>query len=326
MPLRCNSWRLLAAATITLAFLHPQRAAAQDYPTRNITVVVAFAAGGFADGIARLIGQKLSARLGQNVVVENRGGAGGNIAAKLVAGAAPDGYTLLVTTTGLAINETLSKNKGFAAADLKAVAVVGSTPEVLTVHPSNPAKNLQEFLTAAQGKTVNFGTAGVGTGSHIAAEYFFKALGKVQAVHVPFQGGAPAINAAVGNHVEVLAASLAGGLAPQINSGALKGLAVASERRVSIIPNVPTYAEGGFPNFYAASWVGFFAPAQTNPANLAKLNAAINEALKDAEVQQRLNALGVVASSGTQPQADEYFRAEVEKWAKMVNSIGLATN
>jgi tripartite-type tricarboxylate transporter receptor subunit TctC len=325
MPLR-NVCRVLAAAALMLPVLHHPQAAAQDYPGRNITVVVAFAAGGFADGIARLIGQRLTERLGQTVVVENRGGAGGNIAAKLVAGAAPDGYTLLVTTTGLAINETLSKSKGFAAADLKAVAIVGSTPEVLTVHPSNPAKDLQEFLKGAQGKSVNFGTAGVGTGSHIAAEYFFKALGKVQAVHVPFQGGAPAINAAVGNHVDVLAASLAGGLAPQINSGALKGLAVASEQRVPIIPNVPTYQEGGFPGFYAASWVGFFAPAQTNAAILVKLNAAINEALKEPEVQQRLTALGVVASSGTQPQADGYFRAEVEKWGKMVGSIGLATN
>jgi tripartite-type tricarboxylate transporter receptor subunit TctC len=325
MPVR-DLWRTLAAAALMLAAVHQQHAAAQDYPARNITVVVAFAAGGFADGIARLIGQRLTERLGQTVVVENRGGAGGNIAAKLVAGAAPDGYTLLVTTTGLAINETLSKNKGFAASDLKAVAVVGSTPEVLAVHPSNPAKDLQEFLKAAQGKTVSFGTAGVGTGSHIAAEYFFKALGKVQAVHVPFQGGAPAINAAVGNHVEVLAASLAGGLAPQINSGALKGLAVASEQRVGIIPNVPTYQEGGYPDFHAASWVGFFAPAQTNAAILGKLNAAINEALKEGEVQQRLNALGVVSSSAAQPQAESYFRAEVDKWGRMVNSIGLATN
>jgi tripartite-type tricarboxylate transporter receptor subunit TctC len=323
MPLR-NRWRAgVAAALVLMGF---QQAAAQDYPNRNITVVVAFAAGGFADGIARLIGQRLTERLGQTVVVENRGGAGGNIAAKLVAGAAPDGYTLLVTTTGLAINETLSRNKGFAAGDLKAVAVVGSTPEVLAVHPSNPAKTLQEFLKGAQGKTVNFGTAGVGTGSHIAAEYFFKTLGKVQAVHVPFQGGAPAINAAVGNHVEVLAASLAGGLAPQINSGALKGLAVASQQRVGIIPNVPTYQESGYPDFLAASWVGFFAPAQTGAAILAKLNAAINEALKETEVQQRLNALGVVSSSGSQPQAESYFRAEVEKWGRMVNSIGLATN
>ena len=323
MPLRHVSRALAAALTLALAH-HP--AAAQDYPTRNITVVVAFAAGGFADGIARLIGQKVSERLGQTVVVENRGGAGGNIAAKLVAGAAPDGYTLLVTTTGLAINETLTKNKGFAASDLKAVAIVGSTPEVLTVHPSNPAKTLPELIKAAQGKSVSFGTAGVGTGSHIAAEYFFKALGKVQAVHVPFQGGAPAINAAVGNHVELLAASLAGGLAPQINSGALKGLAVASEQRVSIIPNVPTYAEGGYPGFFAASWVGFFAPAQTNAAVLTKLNAAVNEALKEPDVQQRLTALGVVSSATPQPQADAYFRAETEKWGKMVNSIGLATN
>ncbi|MGC1698917.1 MAG: tripartite tricarboxylate transporter substrate-binding protein [Pseudolabrys sp.] len=166
------------------------------YPSRNITFVVGFAAGGVADSIGRIVGQKLTDRLGQTVVVENRGGAGGNIAAKSVAGSAADGYTVLVTTTALAINETLHKNKGFTADDFTSVAIAASSPESLSVPPTMQVNNIGEFLKAMQGKPINFGSAGAGSGSHIATEYFLKALAKVPATHVPFQGGAPARNAA----------------------------------------------------------------------------------------------------------------------------------
>jgi tripartite-type tricarboxylate transporter receptor subunit TctC len=310
--------------TLVLMFV-PLSAAAQPYPARNITIVVGFAAGGVADGIARLVGQRLGERLGQSVVVENRGGAGGNVAAKHVAGTAPDGYTLLVTTTALAINETLHKNKGFSAADFKTVAIAASTPEVLAVPASN-TKSLPDLIKGAQGKAINFGSAGVGTGSHVAAEYFFKVLAKTNVVHVPFQGGAPAINAVVGGHVDMIAASLAGGLAAQIASGALRGLAVASDTRAAVIPAVPTFAEAGFPGFEAASWVGFFAPAQTSPDILAKLNGAIDAIVKEPDVQQRLRTLGFDAVTGSQAAAESRFKAEVDKWGKMVGSAGLAAN
>ena len=150
-----------------------------------------FAAGGVADTLARMVGQGLSERLHQNVVVENRGGAGGNIAAAAVAHASADGYTVLATTTALAINETLREAKQFSAADFKTVAIVASSPEALVTSPSNPANNLADFVKAAKGKTINFGSAGVGSGSHIEAEYFFKKIAKIEATHVPFQGGAP---------------------------------------------------------------------------------------------------------------------------------------
>lgn len=315
--------KVCAALALVPALAVPQPAAAQDYPTKPITFVVAFAAGGVADGIGRLIGQKLSEKLGQSVVVENRGGAGGNIAAKQVVGAAPDGYTLLVTTTALAINETLHRNKGFAASDLTAVAIAASSPESFAVHPSHAAATLKDFVASAKGKVIAFGSAGVGSGSHIAAEYFFKEIAQVPATHVPFQGGAPAINAAVGNHIDLLSITLGGGLVAQVKSGALKALAVASDRRVGAMPNVPTLAEAGYPNFQAASWVGFFVPAKTPAAVATRLNGAIDEIVKQPDVRERFVALGFDPVGGNQAEADKRFKAEVAQWGKMVTALGL---
>ena len=188
MPRMLRSWAVCLCA---LALLSPREAAAQDYPAKPITFIVAFAAGGVADGIGRMIAQKLGETFKQTIVVENRGGAGGNLAARQVASAAPDGTTILVTTTALAINETLHRNKGFAASDLETVAIVASSPEAFAVGKTSPATSLADVLAAAKGKTINFGSAGIGSGSHIAAEYFFKETAKVPATHVQSQGGAP---------------------------------------------------------------------------------------------------------------------------------------
>ncbi|MGE5773317.1 MAG: tripartite tricarboxylate transporter substrate-binding protein [Hyphomicrobiales bacterium] len=300
------------------------RANAQTYPSNKITLIVAFAPGGVADTLARLVGQSLSERLHQNVVVENRGGAGGNIAAGAVAHAAPDGYTLLATTTALAINETLRETKPFSAADFKTVAIVASSPEALVTSPSNPANNLADFVKAAKGKTINFGSAGVGSGSHIEAEYFFKKIAKIEATHVPFQGGAPAINATLGSQIDLLATTLGGGAAAQIAAGKLKGLGVASDKRVAVTPGVPTFAESGFPGFFAASWVGFFAPAKTDAQIVATLNAAINDTIKSADVQKKLADIGFDPIIGSPAQADAMFKAEVGKWGEMVKALNLS--
>ena len=315
-----------ATAAALACLLSAAQVDAQPYPARDITFIVAFAPGGVADTVARLVGQGVSTRLGRNVVVENRGGAGGNIAAAAVARAAGDGYTLLVTTTALAINETLRSNKGFAASDFKTVAVVASSPESLITSASNPASNLADFIKSAKGKSINFGTAGVGSGSHIAAEYFFKEVAKISAVHVPFQGGAPAMNATIGGQIDLLATTLGGGAAAQIAGGKVKGLGVASAKRVAVVPNVPTYAEAGYPNFEASSWVGVFAPAGTSPDVIAKLNTTIEEVMKDPQVQQRLTSIGFDPIHGSQQEAETYFRAEVTKWGKMVQTLGLTIN
>jgi tripartite-type tricarboxylate transporter receptor subunit TctC len=312
----------LALALAALAAALAQPAAAQNYPTQNINCLVAFAAGGIADVVARLIGVRLAERLGQTFVVENRGGAGGNLAARAVSNAAADGYTLLATTSALAVNDSASRSKGYATDDLRAIAIVAISPDVLAVHPSNPAKNLEVFVRNAKERSFTYGTAGVGTGPHIGAEYFFREVAKVKSVHVPFTGGAPAVSATVGNHVDAVVLTLPT-VTPQIVQGGLRGLGLASPTRNAAVPDVPTYGEMGFPDVFSGSWVGFFAPARTPEAVVAKLNGAINQILKEPAVQDRLKAIGFDAIFKTHGEAAAYFTGEVAKWGKMVRATGV---
>jgi tripartite-type tricarboxylate transporter receptor subunit TctC len=312
---------LMIGAAALAAFGQP--ASAQTYPSQNVTMIVAFPAGGLADIIGRLVSSKLADRLKQSFVVENRGGAGGNIAAKAVAGAAPDGYTLLTTTSGLAANLTASKNRGFEQSDLRPVAFVAYSPDVLAVHPSNPAKDLKEFIATAKDKSFTYGSAGPGTGPQIGAEYFFKEVAKVKYVHVPFQGGAPAITALLGNHVDSIVLTLPP-TTTHIRSGALRGLGVANATRNKAIPDVPTYGEMGFPNVISGSWVGVFAPAKTPDAVVAKLNAEINALVKEPDSLERLARAGFDPVEKSLGEANGYFKEEVARWATMVNAVGFS--
>ena len=307
---------ILMAAAVTGG---ARPASAQAYPTQTITFQVAFAAGGIADVVARLAAQKLTERLGYTVVVENRGGAGGNLAAKSVSGAAPDGYSILVTTTSLAVNETATRNRGFSVDDLRTIAIVAFSPDILAVHHSSPAKDLREFIKNA--KSFTYGSAGVGTGPHIGAEYFFREIAKVQAVHVPFTGGAPAVAAAAGNHVDAIVLSLPT-VVPPITQGLVRGLGLASPMRSSAVPDVPTYGETGFPDFYSGSWVGFFAPAKTPDAVVAKLNAEINAIMREQEAHQKLKTIGFEVMIKNVPEASDYFRSEVSSWGERTRAIG----
>ncbi|HEY7665053.1 MAG TPA: tripartite tricarboxylate transporter substrate binding protein [Xanthobacteraceae bacterium] len=326
MPFSCAERRALTAAVLVAAFVpFAQPARAQVYPSQNITLQVAFAAGGIADVVARLVGQKLGERLGHTVVVENRGGAGGNIAAKSVSTAAADGYTLLATTTSLAVNETATKNKGFSVSDLRPVAIVAISPDVLAVHPSNPAKDLKEFISNGKTKSFTYGSAGVGTGPHIGAEYFFREVAKVQAVHVPFTGGAPAVQSAIGNHVDAIVLTLPT-VVPPITQGLLRGIGLASPTRNSAVPDVPTYGEMGFPNVYSGSWVGFFAPAKTPDPIVGKLNTEINAVMKEPEAQQKLKTIGFDVMIKSQAETEDYFRSEVATWGKMTRAIGYSND
>jgi tripartite-type tricarboxylate transporter receptor subunit TctC len=312
------------AAVATAVMFTASVADAQTYPASKITIVVAFAPGGVADTLARLIGQGLGDRLHQPVVVENRGGAGGNIAASYVARAEPDGYTLLATTTAIAVNETLFANKDFSANDFKTVSLAASSPEALVTGASNPAGNLVDFFKATNGRTINLAIPGVGTGSDIEAEYFLKFLAHVPAQVIPFQGGAPAINATIGNQVDLMATTLGGGAAAQISGGKLKGLGIAADHRAAVTPQVPTYAEQGFPGFTAASWVGFFVPAKTDQRIVTALNETINAIVQTPDVKKKLDDMGFDPLVGSPEQANTMFHAEVEKWGKMVSALGLS--
>jgi tripartite-type tricarboxylate transporter receptor subunit TctC len=303
----------IALTALTLV-LGPARA--QTFAPGRITLIVAFAPGGLADTLARFIGQGLGERLHTTVVVENRGGAGGNIGASFVARSTPDGTTLLATTTALAINETLFANKDFSAADFKAIAIPASSPESLVTSPGNPAAYLTDLIKSANGKTINLAVPGVGTGSDIQAEYFFKFLAKVPAQQIPFQGGAPAMNAVLANQVDLMAGTLGGPIAAQIAAGQLKGLAIAADKRAAVSPDVPTYAELGYPGFTASSWVGFFAPAKTDPQILAALNATINEIVQTPDVAKKFTDMGMDTITGDQAQADAFFASEVKNGAR----------
>lgn len=311
--------RSFAATALALAC---GAAAAQAYPNKPVRVIVAFAAGGFADSITRQIAQKLSERLGQQFVVDNRGGAGGNIGARIVAEAAPDGYTLLAHTAASSINVTLYKNLGFdLLKDLAPVSNTVSTAGLFTVVASHPAGNLQDLIRMAKGKRLTYATAGVGTSSHIAADYLLRVLAKLDAIHVPFKGGGPAVIAVLGNQVELLNSSAAA--LPHIQAGRMKALGVSSLTRIESLPEVPTVAEAGFPGFEERSWVGFFAPAKTPAAIVTLLNREINQVLALPDVAASFRARGMDIHPGSAADFTRYVQKEVANWAKMVTTTGV---
>jgi tripartite-type tricarboxylate transporter receptor subunit TctC len=309
----------VAACLIGTGATHAQ--GTPSYPSGRVTMIVGFAAGGFADTLGRFVAQRLSERYGHPVVVENRGGAGGNLAASAVAKAEPDGHTLLVITTALAINATMYERLDYAIDQLAAIAMPGSSAETFVAPPDRPA-TMKEFIAWAKNREITFATAGVGTGSHVAAEYFYREIAKIKAVHVPFRGGALAVQATLGGQVDAMTASL--GTHTYINAGKLHGLAVASAKRNPVLPTVPTFAEAGFPNFEAASWVGFFAPARTNPAILTKLNRDINEIISDKASEEHLTKLGFTLAVRSVEESQQYLRAEVAKWGEWVRRIGVS--
>lgn len=312
---------MLLCAAIAALVLPALSAQAQTYPARPITIVVPFAAGGFVDVIARLVGQKVSEELGQTVIVENRPGAGGNIAHRRVAQAEPDGYTILAASTSLAINESLYPQRGYTADEFLPLSIAATTPEVIAT-PAAGAKTLKEFIEQSKGSSAQFGTAGAGSASFIVAQYFFSKLAHIPATHIPFQGGAPAISAAMGNQIPLVAAAMAGGVVQPIKDGRLRGLAVASEKRNPLVPDVPTYIESGYPDFTADAWAGFFLPAKT-PRDIAqKLNTAINHALADREVHARLEPLGFTLIQEDLQTAEKHFRTDIERWRTRVDAIG----
>lgn len=296
---------------------------ASEYPSRPITVVVAFAPGGVADTAARLLADGLQRRLHQTVVVENRPGAGGNVAAGVVARSPADGYTLLITTTAFSINLTLNRTSQFEPSKFRAVAFPASSPEVLAVNADTQIKTLADLIGQGRKKSLNFGTAGVGSASHIMAEYFFKDVAKVPAVHIPFQGGAPEINALLGKQIDLVAAILGGGVAAQIKSGQLRGIAVASDTRTAVVPEVPTFAESGYPQMKFADWVGVFVPGKTDDKIVVQLNAEIEKVLQYPDVKAKLTSMGFDDTLGNAEEAQREFSAEVSRWAGLIKSIGL---
>ena len=322
MKSRSDPGRAIIAAALVALVGQSAIAGAQTYPGKPVRVVVAFAAGGFADGNGRLVALKLADRLGQPFVVDNRGGAGGTYGARIVADATPDGYTILVTTAASTVSPSLYKNLGFdLLKDFTPVSNTVSAAGVFSVLSSHPARDLKDFIQRSRGRQINFATAGVGTSSHIAADYLLRVLAKLDATHVPFKGGGPAVVAVLGGQVELLNSS--GAALAHILAGRMKGLAVASLKRVSSVPNVPTVEESGFPGFEERSWVGFFVPAGTPRAIVNLLNKEINLALTQKDVIANANVRGMDIHRGSAEDFKRFVHAEVAKWAKMVRLTGV---
>ena len=304
------------------ALAAPAAAFAQTYPARPVHMVVGFAAGGGADIIARLIGQALSERLGQQIVVDNRPGAGTNISAEAVVRAPPDGYTLLLVNSPAAINTTLYDNLSFDfIRDIAPVASIGRVPLVMVVNPSLPAKTVPEFIAYAKANPgkVNMGSGGNGAPDHMSGE-LFKAMAGIAILHVPYRGVAPALADLLGGQVQVIFGTMPGVIA-LVRSGQLRALAVTTATRSPELPDVPTIAEF-VPGYEASQWYGIGAPRNTPAEVIERLNRETNAVLADPKMKTRLAELGASVLSGSPADFGKLIVDETAKWAKVVKLLG----
>lgn len=319
-----RSTSFAAAVLAACAAFAVPSAQADTYPSKPIRMVVGFPSGGAPDILARIFSEKISPSWGQPVVVDNKPGAGGNIGAEAVAHAAPDGYTLALGTVGThSINGALySKMPYDMVRDFAPVILVASTPNVLVVNPSVPARNVAELIALAKAKpgSLTFGTPGIGTSPHVAGE-MFNALAGVKLTHVPYKGRAMAIPDLLGGHISMMFDNLPSAL-PVIKEGKVRPLGVTSAKRSPSAPDIPTLAEQGLPGFDADSWFAIFAPANTPKDVLARLNAELNRIYQLPDVQARLKTLGLDPILGTPEKLASYQRAEIAKWAKVVKDSG----
>jgi tripartite-type tricarboxylate transporter receptor subunit TctC len=299
---------------------------AQDYPTRPITLMLGFAPGGPSDVMARIFGKKLEQVLGQPVVIENRSGAGGNIAAELVARAAPDGYTLLLANSGiLAANVSLYKKVNFdPVRDFAPIMLVGAQANVLVVHPSVPAQTLAELIAYAKANPgkVNFASGGRGSSPHLAGE-LLKTRADVDIVHVAYRGTGPALQDVIAGHVQMCFSSVSPVLG-YIENGKLRALGVAALDRTALLPEVPTIAELGFPGFEANAWHGLVVPAATPKSVVATLHRGMKATLNDPDTRKALTNFGVDVVGGTPEELAEYIKSEIPKWAAIIKASGTA--
>ena len=299
-------------------------ASAQTYPSKPIKIIVPFTPGSATDVMARIVGERLNAAWGQPVVVENKAGAGGTIGIRDTARADPDGYTLVVVSSGHAVNHVLYKDLGCdTLKDLASVAMLGSLPSVLIVPSTSPVNSVKELVAMLKAKPgqYNYATAGIGSGAHVGIEKFNVAAG-VKAVHVPLKGTPPILTETMGGRVEYAFVPAVSGMGP-VRDGKVKALAVSTGKRVAALPNVPTLGEAGFPDGESTFWLALLAPAKTPPEILAKVNAEVNRALKSQEMVERLAKLGTEPLLMTPAESDAFIRREYNELGKVMRDAGL---
>jgi tripartite-type tricarboxylate transporter receptor subunit TctC len=316
---------MLAAAALALA---GAAAAQADFPTRTITMLVGFAPGGATDTAARIIAKKMTENIGQSVIVENKPGAGGNIAHQFVANAAPDGYTILLGSVGpLSVAPHIMKNLPYdPLTDIAPLTMAVTFPNVLVVHAGVPARSLAEYIALAKQKEggLDYASTGVGSASHLAGELFNQRAG-VKVVHIPYKGGGPAMTDLLGGRVGAYYStpSTAG---PHIATGKLRALAVTGAARTPFMPDVPTIAESGFPGFEASNWYAFVTSSKVPAPILDKLNAELVKALNAPDVKEQLAKHFLEPQPGSRDDLAKYIRKEYDTWGKVVKAAGISAN
>jgi tripartite-type tricarboxylate transporter receptor subunit TctC len=323
---KCDEWitRLIAKAVSAMLTCCAGIATAQTYPSKPIRLIAPFPPGGSTDLLARLIGQKLTDAWGQQVIVENRGGAGGTIGVELAAHAAPDGYTIVMGHIGtFGMNPTLYPKLPYdPIKDFAPITLLAMVPNGMVVHPALPIRSVQEFLAMARARPgqLNYGSGGSGSAAHLAVVYF-ELLAKVRLTHIPYKGTGPAIFDLIAGQTSMMITGMAA-LMPHIKSGKLRPLAVGTARRLTVMPELPTLAESGVPGYEATQWYGILAPAATPRDIVMKLNAEIVKSLARPEVRERLAADGVDPVGNTPEQFGAHIKAEIARWAPVVKASG----
>ena len=315
----------LAASTLApAAIVRPALAQTQNWPTRFVRMYVPFTPGGGIDAIGRIVGAKLAEAWGQQVIVENKPGAGGNIASELVARSDPDGHTMYISAAGLAVNQFLFPSINYdPIADFAPVTLICLFPTLLVVPASSPHRSVADVLAFARANPgkLNYGSPGHGSSPHMSGEQF-KSMAKVDITHVPYRGAAPALSDLVAGRVDLMFAVMASGL-PLAQSGQLRALGVTTGTRMESAPHVPTIAESGVPGYDTASWFAFFVPAKTPSAIIRKMRADTVTALADPAVKQRLNQLGVIAVGSTPEELGAHMKLEIAKWGPVIKAAGI---
>ena len=298
---------------------------AQNYPTKPIRIILPFAAGGVTDLLGRTVARKLTAGLGQTVVVDNRPGAGGNIGTELVAKSPADGYTLLVVPSSFSINPSLYDKVPYdAVRDFDPVSIIASYAMVFMTHPSLPVHSVKEFIALARARpgTLNYASSGTGTAGHLAPE-LFKYMTAISMTHIPFKGGAPAFASVMAGQVETVFTTMTLSVTPHIKSGRLKALGVTSARRSRVLPDIPTIAESGVPGYEMTSWNALLVPKGTPAAVVTRLNAEITKALGSPDVVETLNSQGLEPIGGPPENLGRLISSELVKWAKVIKAANI---
>ena len=314
---------LFAAFTVAAAAQTPSTGSGHAYPTKPVRLIVPFPPGGSNDIVARLVGAELTERLGKQVIIDNRGGAGGVVGSEIAAHSEPDGHTLLIISVAYAFNPSLYKLRFDPEKSFAPVAMLGNGPNALTVFPKLPVNSVKDLIALAKSKPgqLNYATAGVGTFQHLSSE-LFRILAGVNMVHVPFKGGGPAMADVIAGNTQICIGSLIQ-VIPHITSGRIKVLAIGGAKRNAALPNVPTIAEAGVPGYEASNWWGVLAPAGTPPAVVKRLNTEISEIMRSPDMQKRFESQGAETATMTPAELGKYIKTETAKWSKVVKQAGI---